>query len=122
MGNSALLSIHRMQRGTANSSHSLGLVLVIVQKATSVPKLPKWTPDTACPAPQPRVLEMVGQNHLNLNPKEALSPGTTGAYPNSSDTWRPAAVNTSHMHKLYISIGFQLKSEQFSSLHSPPIG
>lgn len=52
------------------------------------------------------------------------------AHPNSLDMWRPAAVNTSlftththtYAHKLHISMGFQLKLEQFSSLHNPPTG
>lgn len=52
----------------------------------------------ACPVPQPRVLGMVGQIYLKLNPKEDLSPGITGAmqsaHPNNLDMWRPAAVNT----------------------------
>lgn len=70
MANSALLSIHRMQRVTTNPHHSLGLVLVRAQAATNALKLPKWAPDTACPVPQPCVLEIVGQNYPKLNPKE----------------------------------------------------
>lgn len=134
MANSALLSIHRMQCVTTNPHHSLGLLLVRAHKATNTLKLPKWTTDTTCTVPQSCVLEVVGQNYLKLNAKEDLSLGTTGimqsAHPNSLDTWRPAAVNTSlftthahtYAHKLHISMGFQVKLEQFSSLHNPPTG
>lgn len=87
-----------MQCVTTNPHRSLSLVRMRAQKATNAPKLPKWTPDTVCPVPQPHVLEMVGQNYLKLNPKEDLSLGTTGvmqsAHPNSLDMWRPAGVNT----------------------------
>lgn len=128
MANSASLSTHRMQCVATNPPHSLGLVLVRAQAATNTPKLPKWIPDTTCPVPQPHVLETVGQNYPKLSPKEDLSLGTTGAmqpaHPNSSDTWRPAAGNALLFttHKLSISMGFQLKLEQFSSFHNPVRG
>lgn len=68
---------HTQNSMATNPPHSLGLVQVV----TNGPKLPKWAPDTTWPVPQPRVLEMVGQNYPKLIPKEDLSLGTTAASP-----------------------------------------